>query len=516
LDRGLPVVENNTASVVPCCEINTITCIDQLDHKDATIMRVEKTVFISYRRTNIFHARAVHQALCARGYDVFLDFENIDAGSFERIIRSQIDARAHFVAILTPSALERCIDPNDMVRREIERAVEMKRNIVPLMFEKFDFREAKAYLVGKLAVLPEYNGLEVPPAYFDEAMARLDERFLSKPLDTILHPTPPEQQAAVEQKIALAAAAPAPTTQELKAEESFEMGVARNENGDLDSAVEHFTHAILMREDFAEAYFRRGHANWIKLNTPQAARDFERAVELADADDPRAPLYRASLYAFQKNFDRAVAEVAKAAQLQPTDPEPHRLHGNILGMAGDYGASVGAFDEAIRLNAQDHLAYYGRGFSRTLQGDHQQALADFDAALRANPRFVATYLARGNLHAIRGDMDKAIADFGEAIRLNAQFVPAYYQRGIAYANRKKFAEAIADFNEAIRLNPQDPMAYNNRGAAREQYGDLDGAMDDYNEALKIYPALELAKVNLRRARLKKMGGGLKNLLRGGG
>jgi tetratricopeptide (TPR) repeat protein len=479
-------------------------------------MRVENTVFISYRRTNIFHARAVHQALCARGYDVFLDFENIDAGSFERIIRSQIDARAHFVVILTPSALERCIDPNDMVRREIERAIEMKRNIVPLMFEAFDFRDAKAYLVGQLAVLPQYNGLEVPPAYFDEAMARLDERFLSQPLDTLLHPTPPDQQAAVEQKLALAAAAPAPTPQELKAEESFEKGVACYENGDPDGAVEHFTRAILMRDDFAEAHYRRGQANWIKLATPQAARDFERAVELVDADDPRAPLYRAGLYAFQNDADRALAEVEQAVRLRPTDPEPHRLRGNILGMARDYGASVAAYSDALRLNPQDHIAYYGRGFTHALQGHHEQALADFDAALRANPQFIAAYLGRGNVHVSRGDMDQAVTDFGEALRLNPTFVPAYYYRGIAYAQRKKFAEAIADFNEVIRLNPQDPMAYNNRGAAREQYGDLDGAIADFNEALKIFPALELAKVNLRRARVKKLGGGLKNLLRGGG
>jgi tetratricopeptide (TPR) repeat protein len=478
-------------------------------------MRVEKTVFISYRRTNIFHARAVHQALCARGYDVFLDFENIDAGSFEQIIQSQIDARAHFVVILTPSALERCVDPNDMVRREIERAIDMKRNIVPLMFEAFSFREAKAYLVGKLAILPQYNGLEVPAAYFDEAMARLDQRFLSQALDTLLHPTPPEQQAVVEQKLALAAAAPAPTPQELKAEKSFEKGVAYYENGDPDRAVEHFTHAILMREDFAEAYFRRGHTNWIKLNTAQAARDFERAVELADADDPRLPLYRGSLYAFRKDFDHAYAEVEQAADLRPTDPEPHRLRGSILSMAGDYEAAVNAFSEALRRNPQDHIAYYGRGFTRVLQGDHQQALADFDAALQANPQFVPAYVGRGNMHARRGDMDRAVADFGEALRLNPQFVPAYYERGIAYAHRKKFAEAIADFNEAIRLNPQDPMAYNNRGAAREQYGDLSGAIADYKEALKIYPALGLAQVNLRRAQLKKMGGGLKNFLLGG-
>ena len=98
-------------------------------------MQIEKTVFISYRRTNTYMARAVYQNLTAHGYDCFLDSESIDAGSFERIILNQIAARAHFIVILTPSALERCAEPGDWLRREIEYALENKRNIVPLMFE---------------------------------------------------------------------------------------------------------------------------------------------------------------------------------------------------------------------------------------------------------------------------------------------------------------------------------------------------------------------------------------------
>ena len=48
-------------------------------------------------------------------------------------------ARAHFLVLLTPSALERCGDPADWLRREIETALGFQRNIVPLMLEGFDF-----------------------------------------------------------------------------------------------------------------------------------------------------------------------------------------------------------------------------------------------------------------------------------------------------------------------------------------------------------------------------------------
>ena len=74
---------------------------------------IEKSVFISYRRTNVPWAIAIYQNLTAHGYDAFYDFQSIDSGNFEKVIIENIKARAHFIVILTPSALERCKEPND-------------------------------------------------------------------------------------------------------------------------------------------------------------------------------------------------------------------------------------------------------------------------------------------------------------------------------------------------------------------------------------------------------------------
>jgi hypothetical protein len=117
--------------------------------------RIEKTVFISYRRTNAPWALAIYQNLTHHGYDVFYDFNGIASGDFERVILENISARAHFLVLLTPSALERCDEPADWFRREIETALETKRNIVPLMLEGFDYGSPAIarQLTDKLAVL---------------------------------------------------------------------------------------------------------------------------------------------------------------------------------------------------------------------------------------------------------------------------------------------------------------------------------------------------------------------------
>jgi tetratricopeptide (TPR) repeat protein len=323
-------------------------------------MRVEKSVFISYRRTNIYHARAIYQSLTARGYDAFMDYENIDSGAFERIILREIDARAHFLVVLTPSALERCADPNDMLRREIERAIDMQRNIVPLMFEPFRFDLVEEYLTGKLALLKEYNGLPIPDTYFDEAMDKLVNRFLNTPLELVLHPTPPANRAEVEQRQAEVAAAPAPTEEQLNAEQYFERGSARYKQGDYDGAIADYTEALCLNPQLAAAYNNRG---WVRYN--------------------------------QRDYDSAIADYEAALRLNPQDAIAYNNRGIARYNQGDLNGAIADFNETLHLNPQYADAYNNRGIARRKQGDYDGAIADYEAALRLNPQLAEAYIGRG-------------------------------------------------------------------------------------------------------------------------
>jgi hypothetical protein len=173
----------------------------RLEFQEQLMAQIEKTVFISYRRKDMPWALAVYQNLTVRGYDVFFDYESISSGDFEQIILSNIKARAHFLVILTPSALERCSQPGDWLRREIETAISEKRNIVPLFFDGFEFGDSSvsAKLTGELATLKKYNGLKVPRGFFNEAMERLHDKYLNVALEAVLHPVSDEVQKVVKE-----------------------------------------------------------------------------------------------------------------------------------------------------------------------------------------------------------------------------------------------------------------------------------------------------------------------------
>jgi hypothetical protein len=161
------------------------------------------TVFISYRRrASQFLAIAIFQDLRANGWDVFMDVASIDEGNFTEILLNQIAARAYFLVILTPGTVEGFADEKDWMRREIEYALDMGRKIIPVTASGFSFEQAAPHLTGKLAKLVDFNALDVPPAYFDEAMNRLRSRFLKGGRKVSTTPPPTAQDSEIAEIVA--------------------------------------------------------------------------------------------------------------------------------------------------------------------------------------------------------------------------------------------------------------------------------------------------------------------------
>src|SRR4051794_1729365 len=304
--------------------------------------RVEKTVFLSYRRTNIPWALAIFQNLTQQGFDVFFDYNGVASGDFERVILGNIVGRAHFLVLLTPSALERCHDPEDWLRREIEAALSSQRNIVPLMLESFDFAAPAIanQLTGPLAGLKNYNGLRIPPDYFEAAMERLRTKFLNVPLTAVLHPASASAQEAADEQKAAANAAPTVQETELTAQQWFERGVAAT---DADMKVRAYTEAIRLYPDYAEAYRNRG-------------------IARHSFDD----------------LSGAVADYDNAIRLNAKDFHAYHNRGMIRARGGDKAGAKEDYDKAVRLKLDLALPVLQNGIHLRRSGQPERAIREFN------------------------------------------------------------------------------------------------------------------------------------------
>jgi tetratricopeptide (TPR) repeat protein len=278
--------------------------------------QIEKTVFISYRRTNTFMARAVYQELSSHGFDCFLDMEKLDSGDFEQVIEGNIKSSAHFIIILTPSALDRCNEVGDWLRREIETAIESKRNIVPLLFESFDFNDPniKKDLTGKLELLTKYNALRVPPDYFDDAMKRLRDRFLNRRLSAVIHPRSTYAQQVSDQNKQKAKSAGSVTIGMIGAEIMVEKAKHLIDTQSYDFAIEICSNAIKAKPEYYLAYAMRGLAHYYKQLYEEALEDYNTAIEL-EPEFVESYTNRGNVFYALKDYQRALDDFAKAISL---------------------------------------------------------------------------------------------------------------------------------------------------------------------------------------------------------
>ncbi len=343
--------------------------------------RVEKTVFISYRRTNAPWALAIYQNLMANGFDVFFDYTGIASGDFEQVILGNIRGRAHFLLLLTPSALERCSEQGDWLRREIETALDSTRNIIPLMLEGFDFGSPAIapYLTDKLSILGSYNGLNVPADYFFEAMDRLRNKHLNVPLSSVYHPVSPAAATASAQQKVAASTAPPVQPQELTAQQWFERGYSAK---DPDEQIRCYSEAIRLKPDFGEALHNRGHARSEKGDTGGAIKDFDEAI-----------------------------------RVRPYSPEALVARGAVQLKKGDFKAALRDCERALTLDPMFGCAFDVRGCVYFQAGDLKSAARDFHTAVSLGPKFGEHFFHRGVLKEKLGDWDGAKQDFKEAERL---------------------------------------------------------------------------------------------------
>ncbi len=130
-------------------------------------------VFISYRRERGSElARVVHSELERRGVPCFLDVDDLGAEHFDQRLLKEIESTTNFIVILSPGALDRCHQPGDWLRKEIGHAILMKRNIVPLMVEGFEFPDPKE-LPEELRELVRHNGVSYSHEYFGATFDKL-------------------------------------------------------------------------------------------------------------------------------------------------------------------------------------------------------------------------------------------------------------------------------------------------------------------------------------------------------
>jgi len=296
--------------------------------------QIRKKVFIHHRRTNHAHALAIWNDLRAHGYDVFMDDDPIHPSAFDQTIHAQILVRAHFLVILTPSALDYAQDPNDWFRRGIDLARTHQRHIIPVLLEGFSWDDIRPHLPQALHPLETYPTHYISLASFEMSQEQLRTRFLNKPIEVALHPIPEADMPIIPQKLANLPYSPTLKIPDLRAEWYFEKGNVAYHQQNYDQAIAHYTESLALNPHQPLAYHRRGVAyDW--------------------TDDDRC----------HADYQQAITEAGALIAKNSGDAEAFLWRSLVELEADDWGYRERLADltDAIRLNRTFAMAYFSRG-----------------------------------------------------------------------------------------------------------------------------------------------------------
>ena len=158
--------------------------------------------FISYRRDNGFlMAQVIHDRLKDRGIKCFFDLEELRSGQFDEKILVAIQEAHSFILILPKNALNRCINEDDWVRKEILAAIKYRKTIIPVMYDGFRWpKKWNDDIPPEIRALENTNGVsgskEYLPAMIEKIISYMPDLVRDKlafrqnvdtniPLDTI-------------------------------------------------------------------------------------------------------------------------------------------------------------------------------------------------------------------------------------------------------------------------------------------------------------------------------------------
>ena len=192
-----------------------------------------------------------------------------------------------------------------------------------------------------------------------------------------------------------------------------------------ENAVRHYTEAIKLKPDFAEAYNNRGAAYGDTRKFGEAIEDFNKSIDL-DPENANAYNNRGAAYRNIDKFGTAIADLNEAIGLNPKDARFYSNRGNVYQSTNKFDAAIADFSKAIDLDPENANAYNGRGFVYLNKGNFGTAIADFSKAIDLDPENAGAYSNRGETWLYLKEWQKAKADLTTAKDMGHDIIASFH------------------------------------------------------------------------------------------
>lgn len=278
----------------------------------------------------------------------------------------------------------------------------------------------------------------------------------------------------------------------------LELGLALQQDGLWEDSIAQFREILKRNPDSALAHYGLGIAHRARHDFPSAIEQFRRAVEV-DGELARAHDRLGAVLADSGEIPAAVAAFRKAVELQP-EALGSRMHLALaLRTAGEGEQAVEQFDivldrmrdSSVRDDETEHLPissvaelYHYRAQARHAH-DLNGAVADYEEALALNPELAMAYYGLGQ--ALKRLAGQARRERARRPRVSAPDAGRLIREALGAIQRGDLQAAREKLEIAVASAPRYAPARDWLGVVLSRQGDRDGAIRELTKSVELDP-----------------------------
>ncbi len=140
----------------------------------------------------------------------------------------------------------------------------------------------------------------------------------------------------------------------------------------------------------------------------------------------------------------------------------------------------------VALFGNDAQAFLDRAMIYEREDNRAYALADYDEAIRLNPQLAAAYYSRAALHTRANDTVAALTDYDQAITLepgNGRYLTAACRLRAGWSEAD-LDQALAQCDAAVQVRPDNADTLQSRGLLRLRRAEPQAAFNDFDAAVR--------------------------------
>jgi tetratricopeptide (TPR) repeat protein len=232
-------------------------------------------------------------------------------------------------------------------------------------------------------------------------------------------------------------------------------------------------------------FYTTGYAKYLQRDFKGAVHDFTQAI-MVNQNYQEAWFYRAFSREELNDHIGAIADYDKVIYFVSDFSGAYYNRGLIKSDLKDYKGAIDDMTKTISLDSKDFSAYQKRGIIRAILNDDAGAIADYTKVIELSPLYADAWYNRGNAKSRLKNKEAAITDYNKTITIDASYAGAYFNRATCWYELGQYkASSVADYTKSLEIKPNDPNAYYMRGITKIYITQKESGCEDLKKALAL-------------------------------